>query len=36
MPGSYHFSVDKLGDEVKEISTWDSGSPTLGIPKSKD
>ncbi len=37
MPGSYHFSVDKLGDEVKEIS--DLGIPAVllfGIPKSKD
>ncbi len=37
MPGQYRFSVDKIGDEVREI--WDMGIPAIilfGIPEEKD
>lgn len=37
MPGSYHFSVDKIGEEVKEIDSL--GIPAVilfGLPEKKD
>ena len=37
MPGNYHFSLDRLVDEAKEV--WHLGIPAIilfGIPKTKD